>query len=102
MNNLINELELIISEGQEKNEIEFEDTNPTEKLPDLISSKVSRKIKEGAKNYKVKWKNAIALVNWALKELNIEEPRINTDRWNQYKEFISDAVEELNKARGYL
>ena len=91
-----------VVEGKEKNEIEFEDKEPNKRLPDLIASKVSRKIKEGAKDFKVEWKNALSLVNWALKELNIQEPSINTERWPQYMEFVGEAVKELNKARNYL
>lgn len=97
-------LELInqLHEAKEKNEIPFEDTDPTKPIPELIESKIERKIKEGAKNYKVEWKNAVELVNWALKELNIVKPEINTERWEQYKNLISTAVKELNKARNYL
>lgn len=91
-----------LNEAAEKNEIKFEDKEPDKPLPDLIESKINRKIKDGAKDYKVDWKNAVELVNWALSELNIDKPKINTERWEQYKSFVSTSVKELNKARNYL
>jgi hypothetical protein len=91
-----------VSEAAEKNEIQFEDKDPEKALPELIISKIERQIKEGAKNYKVEWKNSVELVNWALKELNITKPLINTERWDQYKELVAFSVKEMNKARNYI
>lgn len=88
-----------LSEGNEKNEIDFEDTDPDKELPDLVFKKITRKIGDGAKDYKEDWKSAIELTNWALDELNITKPRISSPRWDQYLEMISAAVQELHKAR---
>ena len=84
----------------EKNEIEFEDKEPREPLPELIFNKVKRKIRDGAKDYKKEWDNAIDLVDWSLQELNIDKPLASNPRWSQYLELIQEAVKELHKARG--
>lgn len=91
----------VVTEGKEKNEIDFEDKNPDEPIPELIFRKVERKIKDGAKDYKEEWKNSLKLVNWALEELNISKPTsVSNDRWGQYLDLIKTASEELYKARG--
>lgn len=84
----------------EKNEIEFEDKTPAELLPELILKKVKRKIRDGAKDYKKDWDNAIDLVDWSLQELNISKPLASNPRWSQYLDLIQEAVKELHKARG--
>lgn len=89
----------LIAEAQEKNEIAFKDTDPDKQLPDLIMQKVSRKIRDGAKDYKEDWKSSIELTDWALQELNITKPNISSPRWQQYMDLISSAVKELYKAR---
>jgi hypothetical protein len=87
-------------EGKEKNEIEFKDEHPEKKLPDLIYTKVERKIRDGAKDYDTEWKSAIDLVDWSLNELNIKKPTATQPRWSQYKDLIKKSVEELSRARG--
>lgn len=84
----------------EKNEIQFKDTEPRKPLPELIYGKVKRKIRDGAKDYKQDWDNAIDLVDWSLQELNIDKPLASSQRWSQYLELIQEAVKELHKARG--
>lgn len=89
-----------IKEGKEKNEIEFKDTDPSKELPELITRKIERKIKDGAKDYGKEWKNSINLVDWALEELNISKPKtVSSPRWKQYLKFIGDASKALYKAR---
>jgi len=87
-------------EGKEKNEIEFKDEHPDELLPDMVYSKVQRKIRDGAKDYDAQWKSALDLVDWSLNELNIMKPVASQDRWSQYMDLIKKAVEELTRARG--
>lgn len=89
----------MVNEGNEKNEIEFKDKDPNKELPDLIVKKITRKIGDGAKDFKEDWKSAIELTDWALEELNITKPRISSPRWGQYLDLISAAVKELYKAR---
>lgn len=92
-----------LSEAKEKNEIDFEDKHPDEALPNLIYKKVERKIKDGAKDYKEEWKNALKLVDWALEELNISKPTsVSTDRWGQYLELIKTASQALHQSRGHF
>lgn len=93
----------LIKEGNEKNEIEFEDTDPSKELPELIVRKIERKIKDGAKDYGEEWENSIKLVDWALDELNISKPKtVSSPRWNQYLKFIGSATTALYKARREL
>jgi len=89
-----------IVEGKEKNEVEFKDEHPEKKLPDIIYSKIERKIRDGAKDYDTEWKNAIDLVDWSLNELNINKPITTQPRWPQYMALIQKAVQELSRARG--
>lgn len=84
----------------EKNEIQFKDSEPTEPLPELIFSKVKRKVRDGAKDYDQEWDNAIDLVDWAFQELDLQRPLASHKRWSQYKELVQEAVKELHKARG--
>jgi hypothetical protein len=88
-----------IVEGEEKNEIQYEDKDGNTELPELIFNKLRRKVRDGAKDYKKEWKNSLELVDWALNELNIIKPNLSSPRWDQYKELISIAVAEMKKAR---
>lgn len=75
-------------EAKEKNEVEFKDEHPEKLLPDIIYTKVERKIRDGAKDYDTEWKNAIDLVDWSLNELNITKPIATQPRWSQYMDLI--------------
>lgn len=87
-------------EEAEKNEIQFKDKEPNKPLPELIFNKIKRKIRDGAKDYDQEWDNAMDLVDWSLKELNIDKPLASNPRWSQYLDLIKEAVKELHKTRG--
>jgi hypothetical protein len=84
----------------EKNEIQFQDTEPRKPLPELIFNKVERKIRDGAKDYEKEWDHPVDLVDWAFQELELQKPMASDERWSQYRELVQEAVKELHKARG--
>jgi len=87
-------------EGKEKNEVEFKDEEPGSKLPDIIITKIERKIRDNAKDYSKDWESALDLVNFVLNELNIRIPVASDPRWPQYLGLIRTSVDELTRARG--
>jgi hypothetical protein len=78
----------------------FEDKNKEEGFPEETIKEITKLIKEGAKNRKRDWANALELIHAAFKHLNVPRPNPNDDyRWKQYEELIQVAVKELRKSR---
>lgn len=93
----------MIKEGTEKNEIKYDDPDSVSELPEIIYRKVTRKVNDGAKDYKQEWDDPLKLLDWALEELNINKPSsVSSPRWKQYKLLIAEATKALQKARNYL
>lgn len=79
----------------------FKETDGYSPFPEMTMNALEKEITSLAKDLEVDWKNASELVNAAFHELDVPIPQAhNGDRWDQYVNLLSHAVERLYKARG--
>ena len=95
----------IIAEKEEKDEKEkdivFIETNPQDPFPNDTLSAIRKQINKNSKDLEIEWKNAMELVNTSFEELDVPKPQaFLKQRWEQYQQLISYAVENLYDSRG--
>lgn len=72
-----------------------------EVLPPDIMSEIQKNIRDGAKDVKQKWANALELVHKAYDVASVERPTPDLRKsWKQYEENLTYAVQQLAKFRG--
>jgi len=80
----------------------FNDVNPKIPFPENVVKRVGMEISKAAKDMDKEWKGPKELVDFVFSELNINIPSLDQkNRWEQYLEFIREAVTALHKARGF-
>ena len=98
-------LSQILAEREEKKEkdkdVVFIETNPQDRFPNDTMSAIQKQINKNAKDLELDWKNAMELVNTSFDELDVPKPQaFLKNRWEQYQQLISYAVENLYDSRG--
>jgi hypothetical protein len=92
---------LIEREEEQKKKLIFKETDGRSAFPGNTISAIERAITSSAKDLEKDWKNPAELVNAAFEELDVPIPQAYlAERWKQYTELLSHAVDELYKARG--
>lgn len=77
-----------------------EEDDPEILPPDVISE-IQKNIRDGAKDIKQKWVNALELIHKAYEVAGVERPTPDMRKsWKQYEENMTYAVQQLAKYRG--
>jgi len=100
-NNMRTLSDIMENKKEDEHRVVFKETDPDSPFPNDTISALKRTINKGAKDLETEWENAIALVDHALKELEVPKPVPSQhDRWNQYKDLLGVSVKDLYDSRG--
>lgn len=98
-------IENILSEAKKKKDdeppVEYIETDPEYPFPENTMKDFKREINKRADDPELEWNNAIELVNSIFEDSGIPLPKVfQKEKWRQYEQLLSKAVEDLKEARG--
>lgn len=94
-------LNKIFEEKKEKEKKLYVDSDPHKAFPQNTFSALKSEVKKLSKDISKDWGSPLDIVSAAFKEKQIDIPyAYQKERWDQYKELLSIAVDSLINSKG--